>query len=143
MSELGTPADLLAQFRTTMSEPEIALLVHYTGALHELMGVKAQAARMSRDDKAMSHVILTYPRESFSMQAKGDADAIDRLTARGCIFVEPPDAPPDTVSIAWPLTDVLRMAKVFSSRAPEDETEITVMAPSSRGGLIAGNLEPF
>jgi hypothetical protein len=140
-THLTTPDETMARLDATLSKEEQQMLLKMIVGYQNGLGIMSTLAVES---DRLTHIVCTYPMDVVRMLSSTGplVELPDRLRARGCIVVVVEQQGTDVLAIAYPLTEALRLAKIWrdGAEACVDKETMMLMASTS-GGRITGTLE--
>jgi hypothetical protein len=136
-----TPAETMARLDATLSKEEQQMLLEMIVGYQNGLGIMSTLAVESDQ---LSHIVCTYPMDVVRMLSSIGpiVELPDRLKARGCIVLVVEQEGTGVLAVAYPLTEALRLARIWRDGAEAGADKETMMLMASKsGGLITGTLE--
>jgi hypothetical protein len=136
-----TPDETMARLDATLNKEEKQMLLKMIIDYQNGLGIMSTLAVES---DRLSHIVCTYPMDVVRMlSSRGPiVELPDRLKARGCIVLVAEQGGTGVLAIVYPLTEALRLARIWRDAAEADVDKETMMLMAcTSGGLITGTLE--
>jgi hypothetical protein len=136
-----TPDETMVRLDAILSQEEKQMLLEMIVGYQNGLGIMTTLAVESDQ---LSHIVCIYPMDvARTLSSVGPiVELPDRLRTRGCIVFVAEQEGTDVLAVAYPLTEALRLARIWrdGAEADVDKETMMLMAPTP-GGLIAGTLE--
>ena len=136
-----TPDETMARLDATLSKEEQQMLLKMMVGYQNGLGIMSTLAVESDQ---LSHIVCTYPMDVVRMLSSTGpiVELPDRLRTRGCIVLVVEQEDTEVLAVAYPLTEALRLARIWRDGAEADVDKETMMLMAcTSGGLITGTLE--
>jgi hypothetical protein len=137
------PAQIEAAFNAATTPEQRRLLLVMLHGYQDGLKIDCRFA-LNEDGSKVSHIVCQYPFDLIAMLAtRGPAgEAPERLIARGCVVNVNERDGGNVLTVAWPMVEALKLAKIWRDDADTDEATLSVVVPTPKGAIM-GTLEPM
>jgi hypothetical protein len=137
------PDQMIAAFNAATTADERSLLTRMLLGYEDGLKIKCSWALNDEGDK-VSHIVCQYPLDIVGLiNRRGPPDQLpERLAARGCLVSMHERHGEDVLTVAWPMAEAVKLAKIWRDDADTGEVTHSFVVPTPRG-VITGTLEPM